>query len=236
MLGDDVDIEITSIDETNTQVKPAEIAAQIKAAGGFGMVGLIGVQSNQYPRALDIARPLRKAGVAVAIGGFHVSGSLSMLPGVQPDLQEALDLGISLYAGEAEGRLDEVLLDAANGRLKPIYNYMHDLPGLEQTPVPFLPVDRAQPQRRPSLQFRRRPRLPLSMFVLHHHQRAGPQVPPPLARRHRKHPARELQAGHPPLRYHRRQFRPQQGLGADPRPHHRTARTRADEVQVRRAG
>ncbi len=29
-----------------------------------------------------------------------------MLPGVTPELQEALDLGVSLFAGEAEGRLD----------------------------------------------------------------------------------------------------------------------------------
>jgi Radical SAM superfamily len=142
VLGEDVDIEITSIDETNTKVDPVAIAARIRESGGFGVVGLVGVQSNQYPRALDIARPLREAGVAVVIGGFHVSGSLAMLPGVQPDLQRALDLGVSLYAGEAEGRLDEVLLDAAAGRLKPIYNYMDDLPGIEQTPVPFLPVDR----------------------------------------------------------------------------------------------
>ena len=142
VLGDNVEITITSIDETNTRVRPAEIVARIKAADGFGLVGLVGVQSNQYPRALDIARPLREGGAPVVIGGFHVSGSLAMLPGVQPDLQAALDLGVSLYAGEAEGRFDEVLIDAANGRLRPIYNYMKDLPGIEQTPVPFLPLDR----------------------------------------------------------------------------------------------
>ena len=54
------------------------------------------MQSNQYPRALDIARPLRAAGIQVAIGGFH-------------------------------------------GALKPIYNYLKDLPGLEATPPPILP-------------------------------------------------------------------------------------------------
>jgi hypothetical protein len=46
--------------------------------------GLVGVQSNQFPRALDIARPLRAAGLQVAIGGFHVSGCLAMLPEMQP--------------------------------------------------------------------------------------------------------------------------------------------------------
>ena len=61
------------------------------------------MQTNQFPRAMDIARPLRAAGIQVCIGGFHVSGSLAMLPDVPPELREAMDLGITLFAGEAEG-------------------------------------------------------------------------------------------------------------------------------------
>ena len=53
-------------------------------------------------------------------------------------------MGVSLYAGEAEDRLDEVLIDAANGALKPIYNYMKDLPGISHTPSPFLPKERVR--------------------------------------------------------------------------------------------
>ena len=87
---------------------------------------------------MDIARPLRAAGVPVVIGGFHVSGCLSMLPGVQPDLQEAIDLGISLFAGEAEDGLDGLLREAATGTLKPVYNYLKDLPGIQGAPTPFL--------------------------------------------------------------------------------------------------
>ena len=109
VLGEDVDIEIFPVDETNTRVRPDRIIRQIKDNGGFGMVGFVGVQSNQYPRVLDCARPMRAAGVQVCIGGFHVSGCLSMLPERPQSLNEALDLGISLYAGEAEGRFDEVL-------------------------------------------------------------------------------------------------------------------------------
>jgi hypothetical protein len=138
-LGADVSFDITAIDETNTRVKIKDIVADLGRHGNFGFVGLVGVQSNQYPRALDIARPLRAAGIQVMIGGFHPSGVISMLPGIQPDLQEALDMGVSLFTGEAEGRIDEVLLDAAAGQLKPIYNYIEDLPSLEGTIVPFLP-------------------------------------------------------------------------------------------------
>ena len=129
-----------AVDETNTRIRTKDIIAQFKRHGGFGMVGLVGVQSNQFPRALDIARPLRAAGIPVMIGGFHVSGCLAMLPGVQIDLQQALDMGISLFAGEAEdGRLHQVIRDAAAAALKPIYNHMNDLPALEGAPTPFLP-------------------------------------------------------------------------------------------------
>ena len=59
MLGEDVEIDIHAIDESNTRIRPERIAALIKAADD-GMVMLVGVQSNQTPRALDIARPLRR--------------------------------------------------------------------------------------------------------------------------------------------------------------------------------
>src|SRR5262249_6890637 len=141
VLGPDVEIDITAFDETNTRIKVKEIISLIRSHEGFGMVGLVGVQSNQYPRALDIARPLRAAGVPVVIGGFHISGLLAMLPGESTDLQQALDLGCSLFAGEAEGRIDRVLQDAAAGTLAPTYNFMNDLPALEAAPAPYLPRD-----------------------------------------------------------------------------------------------
>lgn len=138
VLGADVAIDVTPIDETNTRIQPKKIIAQLKRHGGFGLVGLVGVQSNQFPRAMDIARPLRAAGVNVVIGGFHVSGCLSMLKGMQPDIQEAVDLGISLFAGEAEEQLDALLRDAATGTLQPVYNYLNDLPSIQAAPVPML--------------------------------------------------------------------------------------------------
>ena len=138
VLGPNVSIDVTPIDETNTRIKPTKIIARLKRHGGFGLVGLVGVQSNQFPRAMDIARTLRTAGVPVIIGGFHISGCLSMLTEMQPDIQEAIDLGISLFAGEAEDQLDALLRDAAEGKLQPIYNYLKDLPSIQSAPVPFL--------------------------------------------------------------------------------------------------
>ncbi|HYA75728.1 MAG TPA: radical SAM protein [Burkholderiaceae bacterium] len=141
VLGNDVDLHITVWDETNTRIRPDRIVAAIRAAGGQGLVGLVGVQTNQYPRAMDIARQLRASHVNVCIGGFHVSGCLSMRPGMAPELKEAMDLGITLFAGEAEGRFDALLRDAWRNELRPLYNFMDDLPNLEGTPTPFLPLD-----------------------------------------------------------------------------------------------
>lgn len=144
VLGPDTAIDITVIDETNTRIDVAGLLAQFKRHDNFGMIALVGVQTNQYPRALDIARPFRDAGLPVSIGGFHVSGCLSMLDGKAVGLDACRDMGISMFAGEAEGRLDMVLRDAANGELKPLYNFMNDLPGIGGTPVPFLPKDNIQ--------------------------------------------------------------------------------------------
>lgn len=144
VLGPDIAIDITVIDETNTRIDFARLLAQFRRHDNFGMVALVGVQSNQYPRALDIARPFRDAGLPVSMGGFHVSGCLSMLDGTAVGLEACRDMGISMFAGEAEGRLDMVLRDAAAGELKPLYNFMNDLPGIGGTPVPFLPKDNIQ--------------------------------------------------------------------------------------------
>jgi len=62
-----------------------------------------------------------------------------MLPGLQPDLQEAIDMSISLFAGELEDHCDDILRAAANGSLKPVYNFLNDLPGIQSMPVPMLP-------------------------------------------------------------------------------------------------
>ena len=140
VLGENVDIVITAFDETNTRVRPERIARQLE--GERGLIVLVGVQSNQFPRAMDMARIFRAAGVQVCMGGFHVSGCLSMLPEVPPELKEAMDMGISLFAGEAEGRFEQVLRDAWDGTLKPLYNYMADLPSLDGAILPILPASR----------------------------------------------------------------------------------------------
>ena len=138
VLGPDVAIEIEAYDECNTVIDIKGIAHRIRKAGG-GFVALVGVQSNQYPRALDLTRIFRKQNIPVVIGGFHVSGVISMLPELTPELQEALDLGAVLYAGESEGRMADFLRDMASGQTKPIYNHLKDSPDMTAATFPVLP-------------------------------------------------------------------------------------------------
>ena len=80
---------------------------------------LVGVQSYRFPRAVDIAKPFLAAGFPVMLGGFHISGCISMLPELPPEIVAAQAAGLSLYVGEADaGRLDEVLRHPWHGRLK----------------------------------------------------------------------------------------------------------------------
>ena len=141
VLGEDVAIAIAAYDETNIVVPVAAMVSKIKRAGGKGLVCLVGVQSNQFPRAVDLAQPFLEAGIPVAIGGFHVSGVLSMIDGLTPELKAAVAQGITLFGGEAEGRLDGLLRDAYDGKLKPTYDYLAELPDLAGQPLPFLPAD-----------------------------------------------------------------------------------------------
>jgi len=143
-LGAGADIQLQVMDETNTRVNPKRLIRDIARSGGQALVCMVGVQSNQFPRAVDLARQFRAARLPVIIGGFHVSGCLAMLDKMPTDLEAAQEAGISLFAGELEGRLGGLLRDAAGGELKPIYDYLDDLPDLTGQPTPYLPPERVE--------------------------------------------------------------------------------------------
>ncbi|MBK1701186.1 B12-binding domain-containing radical SAM protein [Thiococcus pfennigii] len=139
VLGPNVDIRITAIDETNHIVKARQLIGMIRRDGGKGLIAMVGVQSNQFPRSLDLAQPFVAAGVPVCIGGFHVSGIMATLKEPTPDMQAAIEQGIGFFLGEAEeGRLDQVLKDAYAGPLQPMYNYLENLPEIAGAPIPIL--------------------------------------------------------------------------------------------------
>src|SRR5947208_14144523 len=79
VLETEVAIDIEVIDETNTRIDVPTLLARFRSHGNFGLVALTGVQSNEYPRALDIARPFHEVGLHVPMAGLHMSGYLSLL-------------------------------------------------------------------------------------------------------------------------------------------------------------
>src|SRR4051812_5349737 len=102
ILGPGVRINLTTIDECNQHVVPARIIRRLKRPGARALIGLVGVQSNQFHHALDLAREFRAAGLPVVIGGFHLSGWLSVLKKNSPGNSEALGNRCSLFPGANE--------------------------------------------------------------------------------------------------------------------------------------
>jgi radical SAM superfamily enzyme YgiQ (UPF0313 family) len=101
-------------------------------------VCLVGVQTNQYPRAVDLARAFRAAGVDVILGGFHVSGTIALFHAPTSDIQEILDLGVTVVTGEVEVEWEHLLRDVLLGELKPLYNFLEPTPDLSTPPIPMI--------------------------------------------------------------------------------------------------
>src|SRR3989338_5193474 len=136
VLGGSLKWRIELIDETVQRVNVRGILRAGRRRGTQVLVCLVGVQSNQFARASDLALTFRAAGLDVLIGGFHVSGSLAMLPQIPPEIQALLDAGVSVVAGEIEGRWEGMLRDALANRLQPLYNFLLEPPGLHSAPLP----------------------------------------------------------------------------------------------------
>ncbi|HEX9022423.1 MAG TPA: radical SAM protein [Geobacteraceae bacterium] len=134
-------VDVRLIDEAIQRVPVANILTRAGQPGVKSVIMLVGVQTNQYPRALDIASWFRPRGIPVLIGGFHVSGMLAMI-GLTADLREALYRGITLVAGEVEGdRLPKVVEDLLCDRADPLYNFLKSPPDLSAVPTPKLTKD-----------------------------------------------------------------------------------------------
>jgi Radical SAM superfamily len=80
--------------------------------GSRTLLALVGVQSHQFHRALDLAAYARRNGCLAVIGGPHVmTCDTSMLHG----------RGVSFALAEAELVWREILEDAVGGELQPVY-------------------------------------------------------------------------------------------------------------------
>ncbi len=126
----DLKLEIITFDETTEKIPVKKIISWSRRPSTKLVVGLVGVQTNQFPRAFDLGRQFRAAGVDVIMGGFHTSGTINMLGEQEPDIQELIKESISIVSGEVEDNWAEILADALHGRLKPIYSFAQDLQSL----------------------------------------------------------------------------------------------------------
>jgi radical SAM superfamily enzyme YgiQ (UPF0313 family) len=78
------------------------------------LIGLAGVQSNQYPRGRDLALQFVAKQIPTMMGGFHVSG--------YPQSREFLNsCGITTIVGEAETIWADLIEDFLKSGLKPNY-------------------------------------------------------------------------------------------------------------------
>jgi radical SAM superfamily enzyme YgiQ (UPF0313 family) len=141
-LGD-VRVSVHVFDETVDTVDPRRLMRRYGRRGARVLAALAGVQTNQFPRAQDLARAFRGLGADVMIGGFHVSGAMALAEDTPPECQAMIDEGVTLVLGEVEEHWAGLLRDAAAGALQPVYDYLDHLPPLSQHAIP-MPSDRLQ--------------------------------------------------------------------------------------------
>jgi len=146
-LGANVQIVMRVYDETVHKVRTGLISWICQRFQAKSLVVLAGVQTNQFPRATDLALVFQKKGIQTMVGGFHISGVMAMFPQngevvntqafEELGLKKLIDHGVSLFAGEAEnGRMLVVLQQFLAGQLKPVYNYLDSPPDLTAEPFP----------------------------------------------------------------------------------------------------
>jgi radical SAM superfamily enzyme YgiQ (UPF0313 family) len=87
------------------------IRARSAADGVEVIIGLAGVLTGQYPRARDLALQLRRLGLPVVIGGFHISSHA-------PSREFLQSLGVIAVVGEAEATWARLLDDYLAGQLR----------------------------------------------------------------------------------------------------------------------
>ena len=109
-LQSGLQIEIHGIDEYVQD--DLEYLSLLRADEVPTLVALVGVQSHQFHRALDLSALAAEQGCHAIIGGPHP---------MTCETAELQNHGISFAVSEAELTWGQILEDACNGRLEPVY-------------------------------------------------------------------------------------------------------------------
>ncbi|MDD3117383.1 MAG: hypothetical protein PHO45_08485, partial [Victivallaceae bacterium] len=104
--------ERVNIDFCDENVEPLDLTEK------YDLYAISCMLTCQAPRAFAIADEIRASGGTVMLGGIAV-----ML-----HAEEAATHADSIFLGEAEGRMEQVLQDFEAGKLKKVYNYLGDFP------------------------------------------------------------------------------------------------------------
>ncbi len=137
-IDNQYDVSVQIIDEIVHGLDVEKIVKESKRKNEMLVVGLVGVQTNMFARAMDLSMMFRKYQVPVIIGGFHVSGVIKLFGVDTPDLKFLMDNGVSLVCGEVEGEgvLANILNDAIHNELQPYY-IIQESPNIESAPIPL---------------------------------------------------------------------------------------------------
>ena len=152
-LFGDIEFAVDTFDETTEKIPVKKIVKWSRRPATKLIVCLVGVQTNQFPRAFDLGKEFRAHGIDVIMGGFHTSGTVNMLGPQEPDIQELIREGIIVVSGEVEGKWAGILADVLNGQAKPLYSFAQDLKSLvdiEKAPHPVISPKTMQHFARPT--------------------------------------------------------------------------------------
>lgn len=103
------DVEVSFCDEHVQDIDFSEDA---------DLIAISCMLTCQMPRGWEIGDEFRRMGKPVIFGGI----------GTMLHNDETLEHADSVFLGEVEGRMEEVIRDAERGELKPAYNYMQNFP------------------------------------------------------------------------------------------------------------
>jgi radical SAM superfamily enzyme YgiQ (UPF0313 family) len=106
------DVEVSFTDENVEPLDPEEKA---------DLVGISMMLTSQVKRGWEIAGEYRRRGIPVLCGGI----------GTMLHAEETARHADSVFLGEAEGRMEQVIGDFRAGKLKKIYDYFDDRPPTE---------------------------------------------------------------------------------------------------------
>lgn len=154
LLPADVPFEIHTLEDgIHRQAKELkQLSRRFPEPGTKLIVGLVAVQTAQFPRACDLVARWQRLGATCALGGFHVSGSISTLldgiqdatrkdvpcPGTMPaEITALMAGGTTVFHGEAEEVWPSALEDLLLDRAQPLYR--GGKPDLASAPLPDYP-------------------------------------------------------------------------------------------------